>query len=309
MPRAPAPAAEPDVPPHPGDPGLMLPSDKAALARADFVSQSTAVEQARAVAEVQAAIVVAQQNPRSMSRVVAAMRESCAQPQLADRAFFRFPRAGTTVSGPSIHLARELARCFGNVQYGINELRRDDVGHYSEMQAWAWDVETNTRTSTTFVVPHKRDKRGGPEVLVDLRDIYESNANQGARRVREQIFAVLPTWLTEEAKALCTATLESGGDKPLATRIADAVKLYEAEFGIVVERLERRIGRAQGLWTAHDVAQLRVAYSSLRQGTVTADEEFPAAAGQGKVTADEITRGAPDDAADEAWRAEAKGED
>lgn len=270
--RTPA-VAEPDAPPHPGDP--VLPSDRAALARADFVSQSTAIEQARAVAEVQAAIVVAQQNPRDMSRVVTAMRESCSQPGLADRAFFKFPRGGATVAGPSIHLARELARCFGNVQYGINELRRDDVAHYSEMQAWAWDVEQNTRTSTTFVVPHKRDKRGGPEVLTDLRDLYENNANQGARRVREQIFAVLPTWFTEEAKALCAKTRDGAeADKPLPARIADAVKAFE-EFGVTPDRIEAKVGRPRGSWTAHDVAQLRVSFASLRQGTVSVDEEFP----------------------------------
>lgn len=266
---------------------VELPSDRAALARADFVSQSTAVEQARAVAEVQAAIVVAQQNPRDMPSVIHAMRESCAQQGLAERAFFRFPRGGTSVAGPSIHLARELARCFGNLQYGITELRRDDLAHYSEMQAWAWDVQTNTRTSTTFVVPHKRDKRGGPEVLTDLREIYESNANQGARRVREQIFAVLPTWFTEEAKALCAATLEHGGDKPLDVRIADAVKAF-AELGIDLARLEARVGRAKAQWSAFDVAQLRVVFTSLRQGTVTVDDEFPAPAGTGKVTAAEI---------------------
>jgi hypothetical protein len=58
-------------------------------------------------------------------------------------------------------------------------------------------------------------------VLVDMRDIYENNANNGARRLREAIFAILPAWFKEEAKELCSKTLEGGGDKPLAQRIAD----------------------------------------------------------------------------------------
>ena len=157
------------------------------------VGQGTAVEQSRAVAEVQAAIYVAQQCPRNISAAIEEMRQSCRQPFLAERAFYRFPRAGGAVTGASVHLARALASCWGNVDYGLVEMRRDDVYGESEMKAYAWDVEKNTRTSSTFIVPHKRDQKGGPKDLKDMRDIYENNANNGARRVREAIFAILPS--------------------------------------------------------------------------------------------------------------------
>lgn len=242
-------------------------------ARPPEISQATAVEQARAVAEVQSAIIVAQQVPRNLAVAVADMRESCRQQGLAVRAFFRFPRAGQTITGPSVHLARELARCWGNVQYGINELRRDDKAGVSEMQAWAWDVQTNTRSSQTFIVPHKRDKKGGPEVLTDLRDIYENNANNGARRLREAIFSVLPPWFAEEAKDLCTATLRDGGGKSLAQRISDALKAFEG-IGVTVDQLEGKIGRKTDKWNEHDIATLTVTFKSLQRGEVTIDEEF-----------------------------------
>lgn len=271
---------------------VALPSDQIAAKRAEFISQSTAVEQARAVAEVQAAVIVAQQVPRDMAAAVREMRESCNQIGLADRAFYRYPRGGQNVTGASVHLARELARCFGNVQYGIIELRRDDTGHYSEMQAWAWDVERNTRSSQTFVVPHKRDKKGGPEVLTDLRDVYENNANMGARRLREAIFSILPTWFTEEAKQICMDALTNGGGKSLSQSIADGIKLFD-ELGVKVDRLEAKLDRKKKDWTAHDVAQLRVSYSSIKQGTVFIDDEFPPT----RVTAAEIAGNEPSDAA------------
>lgn len=254
------------------------------------VGQATAVEQSRAVAEVQAAIVVAQQCPRNVQAAVAAMRESCAQKGLAERAFYRFPRAGGAVSGPSVHLARELARCWGNIQYGISELRRDDEAGQSEMQAFAWDVQTNTRNAQVFIVPHKRDKTGGPVKLVDLRDVYENNANNGARRLREAIFAVLPAWFTEEAKDLCQRTLADGGGKPLAQQVADAVKAFEG-IGITADQLERKLAnRPTSKWTEHDLAQLHVIYRSLQRGEVTREEEFPPV--EDRVTVEEITRGA-----------------
>jgi len=251
------------------------------------VGQATAVEQSRAVAEVQAAIVVAQSCPRSLPRALAQMRESCAQQALADRAFFRFPRAGQTVSGPSVHLARELARTWGNVQFGIAELVRDDAHGQSEMLAFAWDVETNTRSSNTFIVPHMRDTRDGAKQITDMRDIYENNANNGARRLREAIFSILPPWFVEEAKDLCNKTLTDGGGKPLIQRIADAIKVY-GNYGISQAQLEGKTGSAADKWTEHDVANLGVIYKSLQRGEIRKEEEFP----DDRVTAADIT-GAP----------------
>lgn len=252
------------------------------------IGQGTAVEQSRAVAEVQAAIVVAQQCPRNLPAALAEMRQSCQQQALAERAFYRFPRAGGAVSGASVHLARELARCWGNVQYGLIELRRDDEYGQSEMQAFAWDVQTNSRNSSTFVVPHKRDTKDGAKALTDMRDIYENNANNGARRVREAIFAILPPWFVEEAKDLCSQTLRGGGGKPLPQRIADAIKTFDG-LGITADRIEQKFGRPSDKWTDHDVAQLLVTYKSLQRGEVTVEDEFPAE----RVTLAEITRPVP----------------
>jgi hypothetical protein len=250
---------------------IALPQPAAAPAR---MGQATAVEQARAVAEVQGAIIVAQQCPRDTQLALSQMRDSCAQTHLAQKAFFRYSRGGSQITGPSVHLARELARCWGNVQYGVKEMRRDDIAGESEMLAFAWDVQTNTRTETTFIVPHKRDKKGGPERLIDLRDIYENNANAAARRVRECIFAVLPPWLTEEAKDLCRKTNADGGGVPLAHRISEALAKY-AEMKVTGEQLERKLGRPTGKWTGDDVAVLITIYRSLMARETTVEDEFP----------------------------------
>lgn len=247
------------------------------------IGQGTAVEQSRAAAEVQAAVVVAQQCPRNIQTAVAEMRESCKQMTLAERAFYRYPKGGQTITGASVHLARELARCWGNVQYGLVEMRRDDEYGQSEMQAFAWDVQTNSRNSSTFIVPHRRDTRNGPQQVTDMRDIYELNTNNGARRVREAIFAILPPWFVEEAKDLCNQTLKNGGGKPLAQRIADAIKTFEG-IGITADRIENRLERQSGKWTEHDVAQLIVIFKSIQRGEVTAEDEFPAP----RVSTDEL---------------------
>ncbi|MEU2180267.1 hypothetical protein [Streptomyces thermolilacinus] len=117
---------------------MTLPAERMTPAPApSFVGQGTAVEQSRAVAEVQAAVFVARQFPRNEAAALNKVRLAFAQEDLARRSFFRFRRGGSNVTGETIQFAKELARCWGNVHHGVAELRRDDVAGESEMQAWA----------------------------------------------------------------------------------------------------------------------------------------------------------------------------
>ncbi len=234
-------------------------------------SQATLVEQQRAIAEVQAAVVVAQQCPRDLARAEAEMREACGRTALAERAFFRVTNRG---QGPSVHLARELARVWGNVQYGVKETRRDDAAGVSEVLAFAWDVQTNTRSDRSFVVPHQRMKDGKRVPLIDLTDVYLNNQNIGARAVRECIFTVLPTYFVEMAESLCRDTLRDGDGKPLTERVNEMVAWAGANFGVKVGQLEERLGKRRGQWDAGDVAQMRVTFLSIQRGETTVDEEF-----------------------------------
>lgn len=258
------------------------------------IGQATVVEQSRAIAEVQAAIVVAQSCPRNITAAIAEMRQVCAQTAFAKKAFFRFSRGGQNVSGLSIHVARELARIWGNTAYGVNELRRDDTAAESEMLAYAWDVQKNTRVASTFIVPHKRDTKNGTKALTDLRDVYENNANNGARRLRESIFSVLPDWFIDEAQDICQATLSGkASGKPLAQRVADAVGVF-AGLGVTVDQLETKLDRESGKWTEKDLGELLVVHGSLTAGEVTVEQEFPSK----KVTAAELTAAPAKEATD-----------
>lgn len=243
-------------------------------ARQPAASQATTIEQSRAVAEVQAAIVLAQRCPRDETRALSRAIEACKTREVAEMAFFKLPRGGSTVQGETIHLAVELARCWGNINYGVMELNRDEAAGMSEMLAYAWDLETNARNSMAFLVPHVRDTKSGQKRLVDVRDIYENNANMGARRLRECIFRSLPSYLKEQAKAACYKTLETkASEKPIAVAIAEAVNAF-AGIGISRERLEGKVGPLDKL-TPADLANLEVSFRSIKRNEISAEEEFP----------------------------------
>lgn len=241
-------------------------------------SQATTIEQSRAVAQVQGALIVAQQRPRNTLAAAERVREACQNQRLAERAFFSYRRAGSNVTGPSVHLARELARCWGNIDYGITELARNDEQGESEMLAYAWDLETNARSTNSFIVPHKRDTSSGARVLTDQRDIYENNANNAARRLRECIFAVLPRSLLDEAEDICRETLESGGGEPIEQRRAKLAEAFAA-IGVTPTQIARRAGRPVDRLTAFDIGQLKIDYRSIKTGEIARDEVFPPEAG------------------------------
>ena len=255
---------------------MNFPVQQPAAQGPDRVGQQTAVEQSRAVAEVQAAIYVARQFPRDVGRSRSAMQAACGSLALAEKAFYKFPRAGGSVEGSTIHLAKTLAQAWGNIQYGVSEMRRDDEYRQSEMQAWAWDVEANTRHVLTFVVPHAKFASGKVQALIDLRDIYENNANNGARRLREAIFAVIPEFFIDEAEELCRETLNKGDGKPIEQRVEGAVAVFKS-LGVNEERLEQKLGRKKAQWTGADIAQLLITHN--------AEEAFP----QARITGGEIT--------------------
>lgn len=276
--------------------------DRIAQPRTPVNSEATAVEQARAVAEVAAAVRVARDFPRDEDQARARMRRACSTRALADRAFYSLPRAGGRVEGMTVHLAREIAACWGNIDYGIRELRRDDDAGVSEMQAWAWDQETNVRSSRSFVVPHARmvgsEKKGNKrrERLTDLGDIANNNNSVAARAVRETIFTVLPVWYVTEAEDIANAVLrgEHPGHQQKPADAAEQIVAGFAGFGVTVQQLEAYVALPRDEWTPQTVAALRVLGGEIKRGEKRVEDEFPAVDQSRGVSVAELTQAADD---------------
>lgn len=240
--------------------------------RQPATSQATHVEANRAAEEIRAAVVVAQQMPRDLNLAQQEMQRACASRALAEKAFYEMPRAGTTIKGESIHLARELARAYGNFRYGVTELGRNDAEGYSEIMAWAWDVQGNVWNQRTFRVRHVGGK-GGNQPLKSEQDIYTNNSNAAARRLRECIFAGLPVWFKDEAAQLCRDTITPKPDE-LAVRTEQLIGDY-ARGSVDLAQLERKADKRRDRWTAEDVADLEILFNSLKRREITKEQAFP----------------------------------
>ena len=139
-----------------------------------------AVESSRAIAEAQGKLMISKSFPRNYTSAYAQAIEACKRKSFAEKAFYSYPRGGESVNGVTIRFAEEMARAYGNLDYGIKELSHDKGK--SEMQAYCWDLETNTISQQNFTVEHIRETRKGNIDLTSQRDVDELNANHGARR-------------------------------------------------------------------------------------------------------------------------------
>lgn len=258
---------------------LPAPNNPFAKAAPDHLSAgAVAIESERAIAEAQGRLLVAKRFPRDEAAAFARVMDACRRPSLAEVANYRFPRGGQSVEGPSIRLAEELARCWGNIAYGMRELSRRNGE--SEMEAFAWDQQTNVLSTQTFTVRHLRDKRGGPEALKDERDIYEVTANMASRRLRARILAVLPPDLVDAAVAQCRETVKHGSDKPMADRIREMTQAF-VKIGVSAAMLAEKLGKPLDTATPDDLADLRGIYQAIRDSATSINDAFGKAASPG----------------------------
>jgi len=229
-----------------------------------------AVEQSRAIAEVQAAMTVAQMNPRNEIDAQIRILRSCKRKSLAEQAGYAYKRGSTMVTGPTIRLAEVCAGHWGNIAYGFRELSRSATS--SEIEAFAWDMETNTRVSRQFSVKHWRDTQQGGYAIKDERDKYELVANQAQRRVRACILQLIPGDIVETAVDECDRTLK-GNDEPMEDKIRKLLQSFES-VGVTREMIEKRLGHKAEAIIIQEIVTLQKIGVSIRDGMASREEFF-----------------------------------
>jgi hypothetical protein len=244
----------------------------------------------REVAEVQAAMLIAKRFPRNQAKATDRILIACQRPSLAEGALYTYAKGGTNITGPSIRLAEAIAQQWGNLQFGIRELEQR-FGE-STVEAYAWDLETNTRQTKTFQVKHiRRTKARGNYTLDDPRDIYEMVANQGARRLRACILGVIPGDVVEAAQDQCEATLKAKADiSPEAVK--KMVEVFNS-FGVSQAQIEARIQRNLDSITPAQIISLRKVYNSLKDGMSKPGDWFDAPVTTQPPTPDKKAPGRP----------------
>lgn len=235
-------------------------------------SGAVSIEQERAIAEAQGQLVLAKRFPRDLTAAHAELMDSCKLPSLASVAFYSVPRGGGSVTGPSIRLAEEIARVCGNIEYGHRELSRSEGK--SEVEVFAWDKQTNTRSIRQLTIMHIRDTKNGPVHLRDQKDVDDLISNKASKQLRGRILAIVPKWLVEAATAECKKTIAGENkEKPVSVRIRDMAQAF-LRFGVNSSHMESYLGHKLDETTLDELVELTGIYNSLKDGASRASDYF-----------------------------------
>jgi hypothetical protein len=215
----------------------------------------TTTESSRVLAEIQAALTVAQARPRDEIRAIDRIKTACQRPRLAEDSQYEYSKGGSKISGASIRLLECIAGYWGNISFGFREL--SNAGGESTVEAFAW--------VKTFTVPHRIKSGGGYKPVVDPREVYELVANYAQRRVRACLENVIPRDVIEDAVDQCNRTLATKVDLS-PDSIKAMVSKFKLDYGVTKDQIEIRLGRSiDSIAPAQFIAMRRI-YTSLKDG-------------------------------------------
>lgn len=235
---------------------------------------------AREESEIKAAIVVAKNFPRDEAACYARVMKSCQRPGFAECSAYSFPRGGQQVSGPSVDLAREMARCWGNIRYGLRIVSADK--DWVHIKGWALDLETNNyiEAEDKFqkLIQRKNKRTGTTEwVSPDERDLRELVNRRGAILVRNSILQILPPDVTDDAMERCSETMRKAARGDIEQSKEQSIRRLVMAFdtlSISADMLAKRLGHELNLINVDELAELRKIYKAIADGVAKRDEYF-----------------------------------
>lgn len=244
-----------------GESKELLPEKELSIARARADIES----------EIKAAIVLAKKFPRDEARTYGSLMKSCQRITFAEQAFYSFPRGSVTVEGASVNMAREAARTWGNIRFGLDIVRDDEESR--KIQAWCWDLETNLKVTAEDDFKKIVFRKKGGWIKPDERDLRELTNRRGAIAVRNCILQVIPKDFIEDAMVKVKKTLRDGVSENLETTIKKMIVTFDG-LGVSTEKLERKLGHKIMESTPDEIVELRAIRNSINDGNTKIAEHF-----------------------------------
>lgn len=174
----------------------------------------------------------------------------------------------TNAEGPTIKLANDLARIFGNCQVDIREVDEGD--------AWIFYARfTDLQSGFNITRPFRQRKGQGTGMKDDERrldSVYQIGASKAIRNVVVNALQTLSDYAVREAKSGLKKRIEG---KPEEARKWIRGKLQD--MGIAENRVTPVVGRSPDNWTVPDMARLYSEVRSIEDGMAVAEDLYPSA--------------------------------
>ena len=185
---------------------------------------------------------------------------------------YRFPvrnkKTGVTdfIEGPSIKLANDLARLYGNCEV---DCRAQDFGDAWLFHARFIDLETGFSLTRPFQQRKSGGRIGGADDERRLDIAFQIGASKAIRNVVVNALQTFADFAFEEAKEALVDKIGSDIEK-WRTRTIERTGQH-----VGIDRVETVIGRAAKDWLAPDIARVIAMMKAVSDGMATLDETFP----------------------------------
>ena len=186
--------------------------------------------------------------------------------------FYRFPvrkkdGGQDWIEGPSIKLANDIARIFGN---NINEVRELDVGDAWIFYARFTDIETGFSMERAYRQRKSQGSIKSRDAERQLDIAYQIGQSKAIRNCIVNSLQIYADYAFEHARNSLVDKI--GKDLPnWKQRTIEGIQRVPVELN----RVERVIGRSAKDWLAPHVAQVIACLKSIADGMATAEEVFP----------------------------------
>lgn len=221
-------------------------------------------------AEIDTQIATARRFPRSEALAKQrALTLATMDVDTASGCFYKLPRDGKMIEGPSIRLAEIFATCWGNMRYGSRVISIDD--QFITAQGYAADLQSNNAVSVEIRrrITNKQGKRFKDDMIA-----VTGNA-AGAIARRNALFSIIPGVFVNHVFRECKR-VAIGDAKTLVDRRAQLLGYLMQRMGIALERILAVVGKAgiddiglSEMETLHGLA------TAVRDGDVDLDTAFP----------------------------------
>jgi hypothetical protein len=186
--------------------------------------------------------------------------------------FYRYPvrKAGggqDFIEGPSIKLANDVARIFGN---NVNEVRELDVGDAWVFYARFTDIETGFSMERAY---RQRKSQGSMKTKDAERQLdiaYQIGQSKAIRNCIVNSLQIYADYAFEQAR---NSLIEKIGKDLDGWRKRTVEGL--GKMPVELARVERVVGRAAKDWLAPNIAQIIAMMKSVADGMASVDEVFP----------------------------------
>jgi hypothetical protein len=188
--------------------------------------------------------------------------------------YYRFPVKDrgrqSWIEGPSIKLANDLSRIYGNCSIDVRAL---DIGDHWMYYARFTDLETGFNTMRAYQQDKGQQTIKTKDAERSMAIAFQIGQSKAIRNVIVNALGTFADFAMEEAKG---KIVERVGQKieEYRTRVIGRLD----DMNIDVERVEAAVGRTAETWLAHDIAKIIAELQSIKDGMSTANELYPGTA-------------------------------